>query len=116
MGNYYNDLTVLAHYSDMAKEMVVSDKKVCISEIDSISNTGFHPNGKCGCINLNDDYLFGIRCDHFMWTEFWTEDDFAVIIIYGNHKGSLISKCIMMYEGEDDKDVEYNDVEYIVKK
>lgn len=71
----------------------------------------FHPNGKCGCILLDDDYAFGIRCNHLMWAEgwcegieyFWTKDDHAkqnynVILVYGNHKGELHTSLLVFHE------------------
>lgn len=63
----------------------------------------FHPNGKCGCIEMNDDDIFGIRCGHLIWAEgacegiepFLNEkDEKTVILVYGNHKGTLISKLL----------------------
>lgn len=114
MKNYLNDFMTLAKYSDMANEMVASERNVYVIEGRDINGYDFHPTGNCGCIELNDEYMFGIRCDHFMWTEFWSEDDFNVILVYGNHKGELVSKLIIMYNGEDN--CEYADIEYILKK
>ena len=63
----------------------------------------FHPNGKCGCIELNDDYMFGIRCEHLIWAEGMCEgiepflvgkDKKTVILVYGNHKGTLVAKLL----------------------
>lgn len=44
-----------------------------------------------GCITLNDDSKFGIRCNHFMWAEGWIEgaENNHAILVYGNHKGGL---------------------------
>lgn len=117
MKNYLNDFITLAKYSDMAEEMIKSDKNVYVTEVKStILDSDFHPNGKCGCIELNDEYFLGIRCDHLMWTEFWTENDFNIILVYGNHKGNLTCKCIMTYEGEDDIVLDNDNLEYVLEK
>lgn len=67
-----------------------------------------HPNGNCGCIELDDSNMFGIRCDHLMYCEcwceaveeFWNEDDnldnYNVILIYGNHKGLFTIKVLVI--------------------
>lgn len=118
-----NDLKKLAEVSDMAK--LFTDNEKC--ELVEIMDMGvlhepefsFHPNGKCGCIKLNDDYLFGIRCSHLMWAEgecegveecfanyeteleedeYYPEDPYVktignTILLYGNHKGTF---CMYM--------------------
>lgn len=75
----------------------------------------FHPTG-CGMIELEDDYLFDIRCNHCIFIEgycegdetdwecesVWWTDDFEVcqnenswrnafpaVLIQGNHKGAF---------------------------
>lgn len=75
----------------------------------------FHPNGNCGCLLLDDDYAFGISCDHLMWCEgncegteaFWNEADncanvsdscYDAIMVYGNHKGSLCIKLLVLHK------------------
>ena len=67
-----------------------------IKEVD-IYDTTFHPNGECGCISLFDEYMFGIRCNHLMWAEGWIEDEDQsdAILIYGNHKGEVVTKLIV---------------------
>ena len=94
--------------SDVAKSFI--GKKLYVYPITGFGAKGdkcydefnFHPNGKCGCIEMNDDYLFGIRCNHFMWADgylehrpfYQTESSEEnplndCIMIYGNHKGRL---------------------------
>lgn len=98
----------LAEHSDMAKEMLKKIDKVVINPVLTYEecDTGcyFHPNGHCGCVILNDDYLFDMRCDHFMWAEGWHEGYDDSILIYGNHKGNLIIKEIMVIEEEEDEE------------
>jgi hypothetical protein len=67
-----------------------------IDKVD-IYETTFHPNGECGCISLFDEYMFGIRCNHLMWAEGWLEDEDQsdAILIYGNHKGEVVTKLIV---------------------
>ena len=79
----------------------------------------FHPNGKTGCIDLPDDYMLGIRCNHLIWIDgycecvcwenadiYTTEEDFETVskkmtdadsilgnkcvLLVGNHKGILV--------------------------
>lgn len=47
----------------------------------------FHPNGKTGCITVDDDYIFGIRCDHLVWIEGYSEIFGNGYMLIGNHKG-----------------------------
>lgn len=94
------DLKKLANYSDLARQFLQEGKceMITLKDFDTPfvdEEFSFHPNGKCGCIKLPDDYMFGIRCDHLMWAEgeveyYPTEDNDVVtecILIYGNHKG-----------------------------
>lgn len=118
-----NDLEKLVKVSDMAK--LFTDNEKC--ELVEIFNMGdieepefsFHPNGKCGCIELNDDYLFGIRCNHLMWAEGSCEgvencfegleesndiEDYIktinnTILFYGNHKGTFCMYLLVYYFG-----------------
>ena len=100
------DLEKLAVCSELAKGL---DPEMC--ELIYMYNGGrrdpytdigqvtFHPNGKSGCILAYDEYIFGIRCDHLMWSEGYFEGletpGFEVrpgelgYMLYGNHKGSL---------------------------
>ena len=80
--NLIEDIKVLAENCDEAKKYLELDTtKYCIKLIDywipSISDTddshNFHPNGECGCIELDDDYLFDIRCNHLMWATGYCE-------------------------------------------
>ena len=119
------DLIKLAKQSPMAYKYLLYEVKVVIlanSDEEPEFNQedlSFHPNGKCGCIRLGDDYIFGIRCDHLMWMEgncegvesFWGKDDdldlkaddplrtgYFSIIISGNHKGKFIQKLIVFHK------------------
>ena len=67
----------------------------------------FHPNGNCGCIEVNDDEMFGIRCNHLIWAEGFCEsiepfligkNGKTVILVYGNHKGTLVVKMLFSKE------------------
>ena len=80
----------LSEHSDMAKRLMANHSIhiICLRGNDDFS---FHPNGKCGCITLNDESMFGIRCNHLMWAEGWIEgaENNLAILVYGNHKGVL---------------------------
>jgi len=54
----------------------------------------FHPNGICGCIEMDDAEIFGIQCNHLMWSEGWLENGHDSILIYGNDRGHLIGKLV----------------------
>jgi hypothetical protein len=120
--DYSEDFTKLRMFSPMAKEHKGSYEVIDYEKIDEKDDYlfTFHPNGVCGCMLLDDDYAFGIRCDHFMWAEgncegvegFWNDCDFntdsedlyknfKAILIYGNHKGSLYIRVILLHETEE---------------
>lgn len=120
------DLIKLAKQSKMAFKHLDNDFEVIpIANIDdepvfNQEDLTFHPNGKCGCISVGDDYIFGIRCEHLIWFEgnceglesFWTEKDCTyptkcdnplnhvchAIMICGNHKGNYQQKLIVFHE------------------
>ena len=102
-------LSLLAPASLTARNLMLQ-KTVCIKEFisEDVNTWGklftFHPNGNSGCLEMNDDYFLGIRCDHLMWCEgrcehtdeilnTWDNAD-DVLIIYGNHKGLFVGKVI----------------------
>lgn len=118
--NSLKDLALLADHSLIARQILESGFYRVIPlltynndylDLDSKweQQFAFHPNGKCGCINLDDNCLFNIRCDHFMWAEgnleryepFFTKFDFNedepilnekeldCVLCYGNHKGEF---------------------------
>jgi hypothetical protein len=119
------DLKEINNKKDDPKMMIVtvkSDQFNAELNENQIEELSFHPNGNCGCILLYDDYAFGIRCSHLMWSEghcegvegFWSEDDHTLaqeryshndynssynsILVYGNHKGNLVIKMIVFHE------------------
>lgn len=104
------DIEKLALVSEMAKKHKDNYKVIELGEylkeedrygiidefccLNSFQGFAFHPNGNCGCILAEDDYIFGIRCDHLIWVEgscedIECEDEKDVIIVFGNHKGSI---------------------------
>ena len=57
---------------------------------------GFHPTGPCGCILLDDEYFYDIRCEHLIFIEGWTEGYCRdSILLIGNHKGGMIQQLII---------------------
>jgi len=117
------DIEKLAICSEMARKHRSNYEIIDIEDYykHQTERLSFHPNGNCGCILLDDDYAFGIRCDHLMWAEgacegieyFWTENDHTIaeekfkreeddvynaILIYGNHKGGLYTKLLVLHE------------------
>lgn len=101
--------------SPLAKEIFSKNytvMKVYDGGVPYGNQCSFHPNGKCGCIELHDECLIegvDIRCNHLMWCEGWieaadafdewTEDtdafDGKAILLYGNNKGSL--EAVIVY-------------------
>ncbi len=55
-----------------------------------------------GCITLNEESMFGIRCNHLMWAEGWIEgaENNQTILVYGNHKGVLEIALLTIAEQE----------------
>ena len=120
-----HDLIRLAKHSPMAYKLLLHEVEVVdLANSDeepdfNQDELSFHPNGKCGCIRMGDDYLFGIRCDHLMWMEgncegvesFWRKEDdldltaedpittgYFSIIVSGNHKGYFMQKLIIFHK------------------
>ncbi len=119
-----NALKILSEVSEVAHKYyrnggtnwklynVIEDEQLNTENVIKGNEIDFHPNGKSGCILLDDDYFFGIRCDHLMWMEGFcecsTEDtnggvegDNSIMLI-GNHKGALKIKILAFkpYEEE----------------
>ena len=104
--DYKESFKLLSEYSELAKQIrsEVKDSSTILHirnvAHNIVDNTlSFHPNGKCGCIEVNDDYMFGIRCNHLMWAEGYIEgtepftddcEEKDVILVYGNHKGYFL--------------------------
>ena len=52
-------------------------------------NAAFHPDGCSGVILVDDEVVFGIRCNHLIWMT-GNHDCFGPsVLLVGNHKGSL---------------------------
>lgn len=99
--NTVESILKLTEQSEMAKRLA-KEKSFKLITVGSRSKgydglLTFHPNGKTGCIEMNDDYIFGIRCDHMIWVEGWCEDQEPFITEWGqecimllaNHKGDF---------------------------
>lgn len=61
----------------------------------------FHPNGETGTLCLDDEYIFGIRCNHLAWIigeteEHWgnNESHHAAVLLIGNNKGTTLFKLM----------------------
>jgi len=104
---------ILSKHSDIARQMMEqnSSRIICLRGRNGIytNELSFHPNGKCGCIETNGKYMFGICCNHLMWAEGYVEGGEAfmkgiennnVILVYGNHKGELESELLTFSEKE----------------
>lgn len=105
-------LQKLAESSNLAKQKLkCKSKLILLSEqyksfLDCLT---FHPSGECGCIELNDDYMFDIRCDHLLWAEGWFEgiepfmngiENKEAILICGNHKGTFVAHLLIFPSNE----------------
>lgn len=90
----------------------------------------FHPDGRSGCILMNDEYFLDIRCDHLMWMDGWLEPndliladgacdkieeiedsgynaEIPAVLIVGNHKGCLYVRLLYgVVKGEKAEDFE----------
>lgn len=107
-------LIILAEHSEVANKIV--DKKLPLTlrirEVDGslpeilpfhLNDLTFHPTGKCGCFELKDEEMFGIRCNHLMWMDgrmeeiepFINDDEERdVILVFGNHNGAFRVRLI----------------------
>ena len=63
----------------------------------------FHPSGFSTVVEKEDDYLFGLRANHFVISLGWTEDGYYenrldevnnTVLIVANHKGYLMFTLI----------------------
>ena len=122
MNDINYDFKTLAFCSEMAQDALKQKKKIEVVDIynpieyDDYFPTlsklreqfSFHPNGNTGCIQVDDDYIFGIRCNHLIWmegycegVEFWWEENdrkWDSILICGNHKGYFRIKMIVIHD------------------
>ena len=103
-----SDLLELSRFSDVAKEMAndTNENHVLVFfEPEIWEDNTFHPK-KCGCLEVNDDYKFGIRCNHLVWIEGYTEnDDLGTIYLMGNHKGTLTLYGISLYDTVNNEEI-----------
>mgnify|MGYP001852939754 CR=1 FL=1 len=77
--------------------MILSEfkKKHSGSVIEDIA--AFHPDGRSGCIEKNDDYFFNSRANHFIVISGWVEglgESIPVFLIICNHKGNLAETLV----------------------
>lgn len=110
-------------YRDQDFEKILHSSPICnkhmhddyaLFEYDSFEDIDapydiFHPQNNSGIILLDDDYLFGIRCEHLVWidgeTAPWSyEEEIGcemnvkltdAVMLIGNHKGNLKIKLIV---------------------
>lgn len=102
--NACDDFKALAEHSEMAMRAVKDGKSFDMLTLydnwdGSIYGNGdarfsFHPNGKSGCIELDDDYMFDYRFNHMIWVEGDNEEGNDAIILLVNHKGTF-SVCLI---------------------
>ena len=110
------DIQKLAEKSEMVKKALNEKRNFNLFTLYQLqkgllcnphNEFSLHPNGNCGCIELDDNYMFGIRCNHLMWSECWCEgvegfwdednlDEYDIILIYGNHKGLFTIKVLVI--------------------
>ena len=90
MIDYKKSLEILAVHSNIAKKILNNELEI----IEDNNYSDFHPSNVCGCILLNDDYLFSIRCEHLMWIDGWSDTHGECVFICGNHKGNTLGFII----------------------
>ena len=105
-------LQKLSEFSVLAKQKLNCNPKLislCAQNKSFPDELSFHPSGKCGCIELNDEAMFDIRCDHLLWAEGWLEgiepfmegiEDKEAILICGNHKGTFTVRLLIFPDNE----------------
>lgn len=102
----------LAKHSAIANDLIgkkfavvtmLYNDDVTTTDSTTIGNgIGFHPNGRSGCIFMNDEFLYGIRCNHLMWMDGYFEGSFNPgLLLIGNHKGDLVIKAIIFERSQE---------------
>lgn len=98
----YTDASMekLLKVSSAAKGITKQGGVIDITDVTDLNEMTFHPNGKCGCIELDDDYFLDIRCSHLMWMDGNVEDEkwSNAVLVCGNHKGSMKARLITLGE------------------
>ena len=114
LNNYTKDeilqsLEKLASASETARKLLAKNNTQVVDVLSNdITDFGyeftFHPTGACGCLEMNDEYFLGIRCNHLMWAEGSCESSDSyihsyngtenVLLIFGNHKGTFKAQAI----------------------
>ena len=105
------DVRDLASHSELAKKFLAEADAIelfAVTNSEGISDNdvpfdeatlSFHPNGRCGTVLLNDNYMFSICCNHLMWAdgdcELFGDNYLGAILVYGNHKGTLVSNMLV---------------------
>lgn len=86
----------LLKVSSAAKDITKQGCAIGITDVTFLNEMTFHPNGKCGCIELEDDYFLDIKCDHLMWMDGNVEDEkwSKAVLVCGNHKGFMKARLI----------------------
>lgn len=105
----FTELFLLSFHSDIIKEWYFNNHEAHLFQFLLMDYTfdtndpteSFHPNGRVSCIEANDEYVFGIRCDHLIVMDGRLDVEFVdekngtpSILLYGNHKGWNITKII----------------------
>ena len=110
--NNVESLMKLSEYSDVVKQVLSKGSNNLVNvhitrfrESRHVKPVSFSPNGNCGCIELNGDHAFGIRCNKLIWIEGSIEETkrYAVnlrkaLLVYGSHNGVLESRLITFKE------------------
>lgn len=103
---FENDMKVLAAHSEFAKNY--SKNGFTIDDLSGnpkdllhlfgyydwgyAPEDDFHPKDS-GCIKLEDDWMFGFRCNHLIWIDYYAVNDPKTLLI-GNHKGFTDFKVV----------------------
>ena len=125
----YGDVATLRMFSPVARNN--AGNKFVILEFEDCDDFGpydiFHPKDVTGVIQLRDDYMFGLRCDHLVYIEgishlygitlHYDDRDYVnakeflkyldnvkgecvhnSILLIANHKGSLVLRLIIFVQ------------------
>jgi hypothetical protein len=86
----------LVAVSSAAQEIAKQTDSIKVTNVTDLTDVTFHPNGECGCIELDDDYFLDIRCNHLIWMDGNVEDkDWSkAVLVCGNHKWSMEARLI----------------------
>lgn len=94
--DYYGDMVTLRMFSPVARNN--AGKKFFIFEFEEDGDDFgpydiFHPKDATGVIQLRDDYMFGLRCDHLVCID-GVSHLYGINLHYDNNDSVKANECL----------------------